>query len=298
MQNLINQINLEFEGGKGITEVDVKKLQEVMEAYQSDEQDWSKYAMFDQRKYTRNLVDAGNGNYNLIVLCWGPGQSSPIHDHANSHCLFKCLDGELTETRFRFPESSKEMETISENTYTKNQVNYMSNQIGLHKVANNGSRPSVSLHLYSPPILECKTFCQDTGVERASGRICFHSKFGRKSSLTTSSQCQSLQAPESTKSEFPSSLGPGPVPSSIPSSIYSRPGHSISYSVGTAESLYSFKMGSADSLARKYSNSNNDSSLRKRSIDTTEVPKAVVEVKEVVTPKPPVPVKKRSIFWG
>ena len=25
-------------------------------------------------RYTRNLVDEGNGKFNLIVLCWGEGQ--------------------------------------------------------------------------------------------------------------------------------------------------------------------------------------------------------------------------------
>lgn len=26
------------------------------------------------RRYTRNLVDEGNGKFNVIVLCWGEGQ--------------------------------------------------------------------------------------------------------------------------------------------------------------------------------------------------------------------------------
>lgn len=41
------------------------------------------------RRYTRNLVDEGNGRYNLIVLCWDSGQGSGIHDHADSHCFMK-----------------------------------------------------------------------------------------------------------------------------------------------------------------------------------------------------------------
>ena len=42
---------------------------------QSNEADWKKYAHFDQFKYTRNLVDDGNGKFNLLVLCWGEGQA-------------------------------------------------------------------------------------------------------------------------------------------------------------------------------------------------------------------------------
>ena len=30
-------------------------------------------------RYTRNLVDEGNGRYNLIVLCWGEGHGRLDH---------------------------------------------------------------------------------------------------------------------------------------------------------------------------------------------------------------------------
>lgn len=43
-------------------------------ARQSKEEDWQKFAIFDPAKYTRNLVDDGNGKFNLMVLCWGEGQ--------------------------------------------------------------------------------------------------------------------------------------------------------------------------------------------------------------------------------
>lgn len=56
-------------------------------------------------RYTRNLVDAGNGKFNLMVLCWNLGNASPIHDHADSHCFMKMLSGELTEIRYAWPET-------------------------------------------------------------------------------------------------------------------------------------------------------------------------------------------------
>lgn len=48
-------------------------------------------------RYTRNLVDEGNGRFNLMVLCWGEGHGSAIHDHADAHCVMKILQGELCE---------------------------------------------------------------------------------------------------------------------------------------------------------------------------------------------------------
>lgn len=74
---------------EGLECADVPRLQEILAAYQSNANDWQKFAMFDEGRYTRNLVDDGNGKFNLMILCWAKGARSPIHDHANAHCLLK-----------------------------------------------------------------------------------------------------------------------------------------------------------------------------------------------------------------
>jgi hypothetical protein len=57
-------------------------------------------------------------------------------------------------------------------------------KIGLHRVSNPcATAPSVSLHLYSPPIEICQTFCPKTGTARKSGKCVFYSVHGKK--LTT-----------------------------------------------------------------------------------------------------------------
>ena len=48
-------------------DVDVGHLSRLMEEYDSDPEEWLKYAMGDaSRGYTRNLVDEGNGKSNLV----------------------------------------------------------------------------------------------------------------------------------------------------------------------------------------------------------------------------------------
>lgn len=89
-------------------DVDPLDIQRLMKGYVSNGADWARYALADpSRAYTRNLVDEGNGKSNLVitpipikswpvanldhqlVLVWSPGKSSPIHDHANAHCVMK-----------------------------------------------------------------------------------------------------------------------------------------------------------------------------------------------------------------
>jgi len=71
-------------------DVDPMDIQKLMEDYTSNEDEWHHYALPDlSRAYTRNLVDEGNGKSNLLIVVWSPGKSSPIHDHADAHCVMK-----------------------------------------------------------------------------------------------------------------------------------------------------------------------------------------------------------------
>lgn len=61
----------------------------------------------------------------------------------------KILKGNLTETRFDFPgeeEQDSKMKVISKKVYPENKVAYMADELGLHRVTNEGSDFAVSLH--------------------------------------------------------------------------------------------------------------------------------------------------------
>jgi hypothetical protein len=83
-----------------------------------------------------------------LVLVWSPGKGSPIHDHGNAHCLMKILKGNLTETRYAFPQQghNNSLEIISETTHSENEVVYMADELGLHRMSNDGGDFAVSLH--------------------------------------------------------------------------------------------------------------------------------------------------------
>ncbi|KAJ4164664.1 hypothetical protein LMH87_006327 [Akanthomyces muscarius] len=167
-------------------DIDVTFLTRLMKLYDARDRNWSKYAFGDaSRGYTRNLVDEGNGKSNLLVLVWSPGKGSPIHDHGNAHCLMKILKGNLTETRYEFPqegEPSGPMKVISEKTYKENQVAYMADELGLHRVSNRGSDFAVSLHLYTPPNVAkqgCHIFDEKTGRRSHVPGCAYYSAYGR-----------------------------------------------------------------------------------------------------------------------
>ncbi|KIX02007.1 uncharacterized protein Z518_07946 [Rhinocladiella mackenziei CBS 650.93] len=175
-------------------DVDENDLIRLMEEYISDENQWHQYAFADpSRNYTRNLVDEGNGKSNLLVVVWNPGRCSPIHDHANAHCVMKILKGNLRETLYSMPPCSSEQtgssgsltppQIVKETTYFENQVTYISDKIGLHKISNpSPDEAAVSLHLYTPPHAAnfgFNLFCEKTGKQTHIKQAGFYSDRGK-----------------------------------------------------------------------------------------------------------------------
>ncbi|CAG9764437.1 unnamed protein product [Ceutorhynchus assimilis] len=177
LSDLIRELNKLFESDN----VNVDLVHYVMKTYKSNPVEWKKFAKFDRFRYTRNLVDNGNGKYNLMLLCWGEGQGSGIHDHANSHCFMKMLQGSLEEIRFAWPEKEEsELGEIGRTRLNLNEVCYINDSLGLHRVENVSSYDTaISLHLYCPPYDRCTVFNQKNG-KKTSSTVTFYSMFGKK----------------------------------------------------------------------------------------------------------------------
>ncbi|XP_058059455.1 cysteine dioxygenase type 1 [Anopheles bellator] len=184
--------------------VNVHYVNHLMLSYESNPAEWRKFAKFDRYRYTRNLVDAGNGKYNLMILCWNEGHASAIHDHADSHCFMKMLKGQLVETRYAWPKDASvnediradighsggtseeteyngdELEELSRSTLETNGVCYINDTLGLHRVENpSHTDVAVSLHLYCPPFDVCSIFNKRDG-KRTKCKVTFWSKYGKR----------------------------------------------------------------------------------------------------------------------
>lgn len=191
--------------------VNVDYVKALLASYKSNPADWKQYAKFDQHRYTRNLIDTGNGKYNLLALCWGEGHGSSVHDHSDSHCFVKVLDGQLKETLFAWPErdsidengtsestritgdDTQRLMEIGSNVYSRDGVAYINDSMGLHRMENpSHSDPTVTMHLYSPPFEFCRTFDERTGCTRKV-HMTFWSKFGERTPISeTLNECSTV----------------------------------------------------------------------------------------------------------
>ncbi|KAK8724751.1 hypothetical protein OTU49_010901 [Cherax quadricarinatus] len=192
LDDLIQELYKVFESDH----VNVDYVRNIMASYKSNPIEWKKYAKFDRYRYTRNLIDEGNGKFNLMLLCWGPSHVSTIHDHADAHCFMKMMSGSLQEVRFEWPREDEdeqcdgqEMTEIDRNVLKVNEVCYINDSLGLHRVENTShSEGAISLHLYCPPFNSCYKFDERTG-KRIKCPVTFWTKHGRKTEQKNSNVC-------------------------------------------------------------------------------------------------------------
>jgi cysteine dioxygenase len=133
--------------------------------YATAHADWRAWTMFDAQCYTRNLVHHET-HYELLLLCWGAGQRTPIHNHQGQRCWMSVLEGEIVETQFAFPAAGGGQPLAKAGLprkFVPGQVAFITDDIALHEIAASEERPAVSLHLYSRPFSSCQVYDRETG---------------------------------------------------------------------------------------------------------------------------------------
>ncbi|KAI9926184.1 hypothetical protein ASPWEDRAFT_174908 [Aspergillus wentii DTO 134E9] len=159
LDDLVHDIKTYLGHSSGISssDVDSEYLISLVRKYEGSDGDWTRFYHNDpQKNYTRNAIENINRKANILLLVWNPQKGSPIHDHANAHCIMKVLAGNLRETVYRTPdqgaEGSAPLQVLSETDHAPNDVTYIADDIGLHRVHNpHPTNVAVSLHLYTPP---------------------------------------------------------------------------------------------------------------------------------------------------
>lgn len=106
--------------------------------------DWVQYISFNANRYTRNKV-IETDFYEMYILCWLPGQKTPIHDHPGNGCMFKLLHGELHEQLY----DAFGQLVLKERVHQSGDVVTIKDE--LHTMENTSKTYATSLHIYSNP---------------------------------------------------------------------------------------------------------------------------------------------------
>jgi len=121
--------------------------------------DFSPFLHWSDQFYTRNCIVRTN-KYELILLCWEKGQTTPIHSHGGEECWVYLIQGDIEESRFEY--GKKGMQKVHENFLANQPLSYMNDDLGFHQLRNSFEGRSISLHLYADPINNCQIYCKKT----------------------------------------------------------------------------------------------------------------------------------------
>mmetsp|Transcript_18209 Transcript_18209/g.23471 ORF Transcript_18209/g.23471 Transcript_18209/m.23471 type:complete len:234 (+) Transcript_18209:149-850(+) len=168
------------------------RLFQMIECVDITMDELKQYAHVDpSRNYTRNLISTDYQSYTLLLLCWNPHKESPVHDHPCDGCWMRVVQGQIRECRYQPQHQlngndssnsgcSSSLECTHEETFVQGQVTFIKDSMGYHKVGNAspGSEMSITLHLYSPPFQECRTWLDPKKKNACKSKMCLFSKFG------------------------------------------------------------------------------------------------------------------------
>ncbi len=99
--------------------------------------------------YQRNVIKK-NEFYELVAICWTPGQDTPIHDHVGSDCAFLIADGVSTETIYELNSEGLAVPT-EVRTYQAGEV-CAAEEPDIHRVSNDTNGELINVHVYTPPL--------------------------------------------------------------------------------------------------------------------------------------------------
>lgn len=107
---------------------------------------WKPLVVCDRsrRRYRLMLED---DRLDIWVLSWMPGQATGYHDHGTSDVALTALQGTVLERQVRAGEASIERE-LRPGEVRQGPAGY------IHSVAHGAGAPAVTLHAYSPPLVQ------------------------------------------------------------------------------------------------------------------------------------------------
>jgi cysteine dioxygenase len=99
--------------------------------------------------YQRNVLKKTE-HYELVTVCWKPGQHTPIHDHIGSDCAFVILEGTCTETQYELNSEGLAIKS-GQRIYSPGEV-CAADEPDIHRVSNLKDGNLINLHVYTPPL--------------------------------------------------------------------------------------------------------------------------------------------------
>ena len=131
--------------------------------------------------YARRLLHRDpDGQYTMVVMTWGPGQKTALHDHAGIWCVECVVDGHMEvaqydlqsehDGRYEFAERSRVLAG-------RGSAGCLIPPFEYHTLGNAAPTPSITLHVYGGEMDHCHVFepVEDGSYRRVRKELAYHS---------------------------------------------------------------------------------------------------------------------------
>ncbi|MEM5564034.1 cysteine dioxygenase family protein [Psychroserpens sp. AS72] len=139
-----------------LSQSSIEDYNAILNAFDFETIDFSPFESWSSKSYTRNCLFRDE-NFELILLCWDQGQETAVHGHDGEDCWVYLLEGEMEEIYFTL-DANQYLREVGARNIKPNQLTFMNDKIGFHKLKNSSQGASMSLHLYAKPIENCVSF--------------------------------------------------------------------------------------------------------------------------------------------
>jgi 3-mercaptopropionate dioxygenase len=130
--------------------------------------------------YARRLLhrDPG-GQYTIVVMTWGPGQKTALHDHAGIWCVECVVDGNMDVAQYDLLSDTGgvfRFEQRSQVVAGRGSAGCLIPPFEYHTLGNAAATPSVTLHVYGGEMDHCHVFepAGDGSYRRMRKDLAYH----------------------------------------------------------------------------------------------------------------------------
>ncbi len=123
--------------------------------------DFEPYCTWNSKRYTRNCI-ARTDEFELLLICYEPGQCTSIHDFATEEAWVRPIRGSVTEERYE-PTPGGQLRKVHAARMDSESFTYLHNGRSIHRYSNSGPERAVTLNLYARPLRTWKVYDEGTG---------------------------------------------------------------------------------------------------------------------------------------
>lgn len=147
-----------------LRETDLRCYGRILERYTFPSHDLMPYLRWNEKHYTRTCV-VRNARFELLVICYGSGQRTSIHDYDSTYAWVQPLMGEVMEERFLMDQHGG-IRLKQASRLTTGVPAVLPRDNSIHRFINPGTERAITLNLYAPPMSQWRVYDEHTGGSR------------------------------------------------------------------------------------------------------------------------------------